>query len=182
VFPFSMFPEVDPVLGPEMRSTGEVLGMADSSGLAYYRAERAAGEKLPLEGTLLLTVAERDRAGALEVARRFSELGFTIRATEGTQAFLADHDIFAEKVLKLHEGRPNLLDAIKNGEIHLVVNTPVGKRGAQDDSYIRKAAIAHKVPYITTTAAAIAAAKGITDYRNRKGEVKSLQSYHADIG
>jgi len=178
VFPFYMFPEVDPVLGPEMRSTGEVLGMAGSYGLAYFKAQEAANSPLPLTGTVLITVADHDRAGALEAARRFAELGFSIRATSGTQAMLAEHGVPAETILKLHEGRPNISDAIKNGEIQLVVNTPVGKIGAYDDSYIRKAAIKYRVPYITTTAAAIAAAKGIAARRQGKEEIHSLQEYH----
>jgi carbamoyl-phosphate synthase large subunit len=127
VLPFNMFPEVDPVLGPEMRSTGEVLGMAESFGLAFAKAEEAAQQRLPLEGTVLITVAERDRELALPAAGDFHELGFRIRATAGTHGFLAEHGIPSEPILKLHEGRPNIEDAIKNGEIHLVVNTPAGK-------------------------------------------------------
>ena len=182
VFPFNMFPEVDPLLGPEMRSTGEVLGMADSFGLAFAKAEEAAQQRLPLEGTVLVTVAERDRERVLEAAKEFHALGFKIRATVGTHAFLAEHGMAAEPILKLHEGRPNIEDAIKNGEIQLVVNTPAGKSSEFDDSYIRKAAIRHKVPYITTTAAATAAAKGIAARRAARGQVRSLQSYHAAIG
>lgn len=181
VFPFNMFPEVDPLLGPEMRSTGEVLGMAGNSGRAFYKAQEATKLKLPLEGTVLISVSRRDRAGVIEAAQRFAKIGFTIKATEGTCQYLSDNGISAEKILKIHEGRPNLVDAITNGEIHLVVNTPIGKRSAEDDSYIRKAAIKHNIPYITSTAAAIAAAKGIAAYREKKGEVKSLQEYHADI-
>jgi carbamoyl-phosphate synthase large subunit len=181
VFPFDMFPEVDPVLGPEMRSTGEVLGMAENTGLAFFKAQEAARQRLPLEGTVLITVSEPDRARALEVARRFSELGFALKATVGTRRYLADHDIDAELILKEHEGRPNITDAIKNGEIQLVVNTPSGKLSVEDDSYIRKAAIKHKVPYITTTAAAVSAARGIAAHLEGQHEVKSLQEYHADI-
>lgn len=181
VFPFNMFPEVDPVLGPEMRSTGEVLGMADNAGLAFYKAQEAAKQALPTEGTVLITVADPDKPGALEVARQFAELGFTIRTTKGTQKYLAEHGIDAELIMKMHEGRPNITDAIKNGEIQLVVNTPSGKLSAEDDSYIRKAAIKCKVPYITTIAAARAAARGIAAYQQGRGEVKSLQEYHADM-
>ena len=137
VFPFNMLPEVDPVLGPEMRSTGEVLGMADSYGEAFFKAEEAAGQFLPLRGTVLITVAEHDRPGALDAARRFEELGFTIVATSGTAAYLGENGVSARSILKLHEGRPNIADAIRNGEIHLVVNTPVGKLSIYDDSYIR---------------------------------------------
>jgi carbamoyl-phosphate synthase large subunit len=181
VFPFNMFPEVDPVLGPEMRSTGEVLGMAENYGEAFFKAEEAAGQFLPLQGTVLITVAEHDRSGALEAARRFLELGFSILATSGTGAYLRENGIAARPIRKLHEGRPHIADAIKNREIHLVVNTPVGKLSAYDDSYIRKAAIKHKVPYITTTAAAIATAKGIAAIRRGRGPVTSLQQYHAAI-
>ncbi|MBU2601201.1 MAG: carbamoyl-phosphate synthase large subunit [Actinobacteria bacterium] len=181
VFPFNMFPEVDPLLGPEMRSTGEVLGMADSFGLAFYKAQEAAQQRLPLEGTVLITVAEADRAKVVEAAAEFSRLGFVIRATSGTRAYLAERGIAAEPILKLQEGRPNIADAIKNGEIQLVVNTPSGTSSEFDDSYIRKAAINHKVPYITTTAAAVAAAKGIAAHRAGGGRVRSLQSYHESI-
>jgi carbamoyl-phosphate synthase large subunit len=179
VFPFNMFPEVDPLLGPEMRSTGEVLGLADSFGLAYFKAQEATQQRLPLSGTVLITVAERERGTAVvEAAREFSRLGFTIRATEGTRAFLAGHGIEAEHILKLYEGRPNIADAITNDDIQLVVNTPAGRATEFDDSYIRKAAIRYRVPYLTTTAAALAAAKGIAAHRDSVGEVKSLQSYH----
>jgi carbamoyl-phosphate synthase large subunit len=182
VFPFDMFPEVDPVLGPEMRSTGEVLGMAENAGLAYYKAQDAAKQRLPMEGTVLITVSELDRTRALEVAQRFSELGFALKATVGTRNYLAEHGINSELILKRHEGNPNITDAIANGDIQLVVNTPSGKLSAWDDSYIRKAAIKYKVPYITTTTAAVSAAKGIAAHRKGHGEVRSLQEYHADIG
>ena len=182
VFPFNMFPEVDPLLGPEMRSTGEVLGMAENYGEAFFKAQVAAGQLLPMQGTVLITVSDRDRAGALEAARRFAELGFSIVATNGTRKFLASNGVAASPILKVHEGRPNIADAIKNGEIHLVVNTPAGKTSMHDDSYIRKTAIKHKVPYITTTAAAIATAKGISAHRQGHTDVRSLQQYHAGIG
>ncbi|HZL98318.1 MAG TPA: carbamoyl-phosphate synthase large subunit, partial [Terriglobales bacterium] len=181
VFPFNMFPEVDPLLGPEMRSTGEVLGMAENSGEAFFKAQVAAGQLLPMQGTVLITVSERDRAGALEAARRFAELGFSIVATDGTRKFLESNGVAASPILKVHEGRPNIADAIKNGEIHLVVNTPAGKTSMHDDSYIRKTAIKHKVPYITTTAAAIATAEGISAHRHGHAGVRSLQQYHAGI-
>ncbi len=181
VFPFDMFPEVDPVLGPEMRSTGEVLGMAENAGLAFFKAQEAARQRLPLDGAVLITVSELDRVRALEVARRFSELGFDLKATVGTRQYLAEHGIDSELILKRHEGRPNITDAIANGEIQLVVNTPSGKLSVEDDSYIRKAAIKYKVPYITTTTAAVSAAKGIAAHRKGHSGVKSLQEYHADI-
>ena len=181
VFPFNMFPEVDPLLGPEMRSTGEVLGIADSFGLAFFKAEEAAQQLLPTEGTTLITVSVKDRPAVFEVANHFMELGFKIKATQGTHQFLTSRGIKSDLILKMHEGRPNIVDAIKNGEIQLVINTPSGKLSQYDDSYIRKAAIQYKVPYITTLAAATAAAKGIAAYRQGKSGVNSLQSYHADI-
>jgi carbamoyl-phosphate synthase large subunit len=164
-----------------MRSTGEVLGMAENYGEAFYKAQLAAGQILPLSGTVLITVHESDRAGALEAALRFTEAGFSILATDGTRKFLEANGVSASPIRKVHEGRPNITDAIKNGEIHLVVNTPVGKTGSHDDSYIRKAAIRFRLPYITTTAGAIATAKGIAAMRGVQGEVKSLQQYHAGI-
>jgi len=181
VFPFPMFPEVDPLLGPEMRSTGEVLGMADSFGLAFYKAQDAAKSLLPTEGAVLLTVCRRDRSETLvQVARHFQELGFGIKTTKGTKAFLADHGIETEGARKLHEGRPNILDAIANGEIQLVINTPAGKLSQTDDSYIRKSAIKHRIPYITTVAAARAAAEGIAARQHGEPEVKPLQDYHVE--
>jgi carbamoyl-phosphate synthase large subunit len=181
VFPFNMFPEVDPVLGPEMRSTGEVLGMADSFGMAYFKSQEAVGAMLPLEGTVLISVSQKDRPAVLKVARRFSDLGFKIKATEGTQRFLADSGIVSEFIRKQHEGRPNITDGITNGEIQLVINTPVGKLSQTDDSYIRKAAIKYRVPYITSLTAALAAAEGIAARRKGRGQVKSLQQYHKDL-
>ena len=181
VFPFNMFPEVDPLLGPEMRSTGEVLGMANSFGLAFYKAQEGAQQVLPSEGSVLITVSEKDRPAVLEVAREFDNLGFKIKSTIGTHTFLSEHDIQSELILKMHEGRPNIVDGIKNKEIHLVINTPSGKLSKYDDSYIRKAAIQYKVPHITTLAAALAAARGIAAYRQGKDSVRSLQEYHAGI-
>ncbi|WGM89277.1 MAG: carbamoyl-phosphate synthase large subunit [Candidatus Bathyarchaeum tardum] len=179
VFPFNMFPEVDPVLGPEMKSTGEVLGIAKSFGLAYWKAQEAVNP-LPTTGTVLITIAERHRSALVkDVAKQFIKAGFKLKATKGTQAFLASYGIVSESILKEHEGRPNITDAIKNKEIQLVINTPSGKLSEHDDSYIRKAAIKYKVPYITTLTAAIAAAKGITAYCLGKSVVKSIQQYHA---
>jgi len=181
VFPFNMFPEVDPLLGPEMRSTGEVLGMSDSFGLAFFKAQEAAYQNLPSEGAVLITVSERDRQAVLEVAKQFDKLGFKIKATIGTHGFLADNGIESKHIRKMHEGRPNIVDDIKNKEIQLVINTPSGKLSKYDDSYIRKAAIKYKVPYITTIAAANAAARGIAAHQRVQGKVRSLQSYHLDI-
>jgi carbamoyl-phosphate synthase large subunit len=181
VFPFNMFPEVDPVLGPEMRSTGEVLGLADSFGLAYYKSQEAAQMRLPSEGTVLITVADLDKKDIVKTAQEFHKLGFRIKATEGTHRLLSQNGVKSELVLKMHEGRPNIMDCIKNGDVQLIVNTPAGKMSKYDDSDIRKAAIKYKIPYVTTTAAAAAAAKGIEAYRRNPGTVKSLQNYHAGI-
>jgi carbamoyl-phosphate synthase large subunit len=181
VFPFNMYQEVDPILGPEMRSTGEVLGLADSFGLAYFKAQEATGQSLPGEGAVLITVADADKSGLLEVARAFEKIGFKIRATEGTHKILAAQGTASEPIFKMHEGRPNIVDAIKNGEIQLVINTPAGRLSKHDDSYIRKAAIKYKIPYITTAAAAVAAVKGIAAFRQGHGRAKSLQSYHKEI-
>jgi carbamoyl-phosphate synthase large subunit len=182
VFPFNMLPEVDPLLGPEMRSTGEVLGLADSFGLAYYKAQEATRMPLPVEGTVLITVANKDKPGVLESARLFRELGFKIRSTNGTHEFLTGYGIDSEPIKKLGYGRPDIVDEIKNKKIQLIINTPSGKESKDDDSYIRKAAIKFNVPYITTTSAAVAAARGIADRRKGQEKVKSLQDYHADIG
>ncbi|MBU4257952.1 MAG: carbamoyl-phosphate synthase large subunit, partial [Proteobacteria bacterium] len=181
VFPFNMFPEVDPLLGPEMRSTGEVLGLADSFGLAFFKSQEATQSSLPIEGTVLFTIAEKDKPGSLEAARVFRDLGFKILATKGTHQFFTEHNINSTPISKLGYGRPNLVDAIKNGEIHLVINTPSGKKSKTDSSYIRKAAINYKILNITTIAAALAAAKGIAARRKGQSKVKSLQKYHEEI-
>lgn len=181
VFPFNMFPEVDPVLGPEMRSTGEVLGLADSFAMAFYKSQVAAGFAPPLEGTALITVSSGDRDGALSVAKELADMGFKILATDGTAEFLRENGINCEIVKKLHEGRPNIVDMMKNRQVQFVLNTPVGKKSVYDDSYIRKSAIKYKIPYFTTTDAGRAAAKGIRAARENRIEVKSLQEYHEGI-
>jgi carbamoyl-phosphate synthase large subunit len=182
VLPFSMFPEVDPLLGPEMRSTGEVLGMGPSFGLAYFKAQEAALGPLPLSGTVFISVSDREKAAILEAARKFQELGFRIKATNGTHRFLRENGVKSELSYKLHEPqRPNIGDEIKSREIHLIVNTPSGKTSKFDDAYIRKAAVKYKVPYLTTAAAARASAVGIAECRAGRAGVKSLQSYHRDI-
>jgi carbamoyl-phosphate synthase large subunit len=181
VFPFDKYPEVDPVLGPEMRSTGEVLGIADNFGMAFFKAEEGASSVLPREGTVLMSVVEKTGL-VLEVGRAFAKLGFKIKATQGTWEFLKMSGVPCERINKLLEGRPNITDGIMNKEIQLVINTPAGKKSQTDDSYIRKTAIKYKIPYITTLAAAVAAAKGIEAAQaNGKGGVKSLQAYHAEI-
>ena len=181
VFPFNMFPEVDPLLGPEMRSTGEVLGMADSFGRAFYKAQEATQLPLPLDGGVLVTVADGDKPDILEPVRLFERLGFKLYTTEGTKRFLTEHGIDTELRHKLGHGRPNIVDAVKNREIQLVINTPSGKESKDDDSYIRKEAIKSKICYITTPAAALAAARGIEARRAGEARVRPLQAYHADI-
>ena len=181
VFPFNMFPEVDPVLGPEMRSTGEVLGLSHSYGRAFFKAQEATQVMLPLEGTVLFTIADRDKTAALEPIRLFRDLGFRILATRGTHHFLKSHGIESEQIQKIGLGRPNLKDAMKNGEIQLLVNTPSGRESAEDSSEVRKTAINYKIPYITTTAASIAAAKGIAAKREGESKVRPLQEYHKNI-
>jgi carbamoyl-phosphate synthase large subunit len=178
VFPFNMYHDVDPVLGPEMRSTGEVLGMADSFGLAFYKAEEAAQSRLPVEGSVLITVADRDKPEVVDVARRFANLGFKILATQGTHDLLRSQGIASELILKMREGRPNIADAIIDGQIQLIINTPKGKLEAADDSYIRTTAVKRKVAYITTLAAARAAATGVEAWRKCPSQIKSLQAYH----
>lgn len=182
VVPFNMFPEVDPVLGPEMRSTGEVLGISPSFGEAYYKAQEATQISLPSEGTVLLSVCDRDKPELIETAKAFNSLGFKILATGKSYEMIKDAGIPCERIFKIYEGRPNIADQIANGEIQLIINTPAGKTSAHDDSYIRKAAIKHRVPYITTMAAAKASAEGIRAIKeNTHFGVKSLQAHHADI-
>ena len=180
VFPFNMFPEVDPLLGPEMRATGEVMGIGDTFGLAFYKAEAAAGSKLPLKGNVLLTVADKDKKFLLPIAKRIKAAGLEIYSTEGTSRFLEDNGVTNILIKKLHEGRPNIADAIKNKEIQLVINTPVGGGSKYDDSYIRMKAIQHKVPYITSMAAAEASIEGIEAAKESQIVPKSLQEYHQE--
>ena len=183
VFPFNMFQEVDPLLGPEMRSTGEVLGLASNFGEAFYKAQEATQTPLPLEGTVLISVSDRDKPEVVQVARGFYEDGFKILATGRTCDMIREAGIPAEKIKKLQEGHPNVYDVIANGQIQLIVNTPSGKESRFDDSYIRKAAVKGKIPYMTTMAAAIATTEGIRKVREKGGklEVKSLQEFHSEI-
>ncbi len=181
-FPFNMFQEVDPILGPEMRSTGEVLGLSPSYGEAFVKAQEAVQSPLPMEGTVLLSVNRKDKAEIVEVAKKFEADGFNILATGGTFDLVTEAGIKATKIKKLYEGRPNVLDAIENGEIDLIINSPVGKDSVNDDSYLRKAAVRKKIPYITTIAAAMAAADGIAYMESgKKNEIKSLQTLHSEI-
>ena len=182
VFPFNMFPEVDPILGPEMRSTGEVLGLSASAGEAFFKAQEATQTRLPLSGTVLISVNRRDKAEVVEVGKAFRDAGFRILATGTTCTLLNEAGIEAGRVKKLYEGRPNLLDLITNGEINLIINSPVGDDSEYDDSYLRKAAIKAKIPYMTTIAAAKATAEGILHVQKAgNGEVHSLQTLHGLI-
>ncbi len=181
VFPFNMFQEVDPILGPEMRSTGEVLGMAKTFGEAYYKAQEATQTKLPLSGTVLISVNDRDKAELVEVAKMFDDCGFKIIATGGTYDMIVNAGIPATKIFKLQQGRPNVLDAITNKEVDLVINTPDDKKGSMDDSYIRKGVIKSRIPYVTTMAAAKASAQGIKTMQDKVSGVKALQTFHAEI-
>ncbi len=179
VFPFSKFQGVDLVLGPEMRSTGEVMGIADSFGMAFAKAQASADGALPLEGSVFITVNDHDKDTVVPIARRFHALGFKVFATEGTARHLRARGIPAERVLKVHEGRPNAIDLLLSGRIQLLVNTPLGKLTQQDDYAIRRAALQHRVPYTTTLSAASAACDAIIALRSRAGEVRSLQEWHA---
>lgn len=182
VFPFNMFPEVDPVLGPEMRSTGEVLGLSPYYGEAFYKAQEATQTQLPLSGTVLISVNSKDKPEVVEIAQLFKEAGFEIIATGGTYNAISEAGIEAEPVKKLYEGRPNVLDLITNGKIDLIVNSPVGKDSVHDDSYLRKAAIKGRIPYMTTIAGARATAKGILYVqKNGNADVKSLQQLHSEV-
>ena len=182
VFPFNMFQEVDPVLGPEMRSTGEVLGLSASYGEAFYKAQEAAQLKLPLQGTVLISVSDRDKPEVAEVAREFAKAGFHIIASKNTCKLIRESGIEAEMVYKLHEGRPDMRDLITNGKIDLIINTPVGQERHADDSYLRKAAIKKKVPYMTTMAAAKATVSGILSLKKHgSSEVRSLQKLHGTV-
>ncbi len=182
VFPFNMFQEVDPVLGPEMRSTGEVLGLSESYGEAFFKAQEAAQMKLPLEGTVLISVSDRDKPEVVDIAGKFAEAGFHIIASKNTCRLIREAGIEADMVHKLQEGRPNMLDLITNGKIDLIINTPIGQERKTDDSYLRKAAIKKKIPYMTTMAAAKATVSGILSLKKHgSSEVRSLQQLHGNM-
>jgi carbamoyl-phosphate synthase large subunit len=175
VFPFNKLPEVDPLLGPEMRSTGEAMGFDDSFGMAFAKAQSSAGADLPLEGAVVITVNDRDKPTVTPIARRLHDMGFRILATEGTYRYLKQRGVPCSRIFKVNEGRPNLADHIISGEVALLINTPLGKKSQFDDYTTRRAAIAYKVPYITTMSAASAAADAISALRNRVREVRSIQ-------
>ncbi|MDO4409904.1 MAG: carbamoyl-phosphate synthase large subunit [Akkermansia sp.] len=179
VFPFNMFPEVDPVLGPEMRATGEVMGIADNFGMSYYKAQEAAGCILPTSGKVLITVSDRDKKFIEPIARDLIALGFKIVSTGGTATFLRGQGVETEVVNKLHEGRPNLGDMITNKKIDLIINTPVDRTSMIDDSFIRMQSIQKKIPYMTTIAAAKATVEGIRSAQQVKVTPRSLQEYHS---
>jgi carbamoyl-phosphate synthase large subunit len=178
VFPFTKLPGVDSVLGPEMRSTGEVMGIADSFGMAFAKAQHAADGALPLSGAVFVTVNDHDKNNVVPIVRRFHALGFRILATEGTAWHLRARGIPAERVLKVYEGRPNAIDLIVSGAVQLLINTPLGKLTQQADYAIRRAALQHRLPYTTTLSAASAACDAIIALRSRTGEVRSLQEWH----
>lgn len=182
VFPFKMFPEVDPVLGPEMRSTGEVLGMSANVGEAIYKAQEATQTRLPAKGTVLLSVNDKDKAELIEVANGFHECGFDLMGTGRTCDIMIAAGLPAEKIAKINEGRPNILDKITNKEVDIIINTPLDKKGMGDDSYIRKAAVKGKIPYFTNMAAAKATVQALRSIKkNGNLEVKSLQEFHSEI-
>jgi carbamoyl-phosphate synthase large subunit len=179
VFPFNKFPGTDPVLGPEMRSTGEVMGISDSFGSAFAKSQLAASNGLPLEGVVLITVTDSDKPTVTPIARRFHEMGFRVVATAGTAAYLRARGIPADRIFKVHEGRPNCLDMIVNRDAQLLINTPLGKHAQVDDYLLRQAAIVNRVSYTTTMSAASAASDAILSLRSRKPTVRCLQEWHA---
>jgi carbamoyl-phosphate synthase large subunit len=178
VFPFAKLPNVDTLLGPEMRSTGEVMGVADSFGMAFAKAQIGADGALPLEGSILVTVNDYDKATVTPIARRFHEMGYRILATEGTARYLRARGIPAELVLKVYEGRPNATDLIVSGQVQLLINTPLGKLTQRDDYLMRRAALQHRVPYTTTMSAASAACDAVLALRSRRGTVRCLQEWY----
>jgi carbamoyl-phosphate synthase large subunit len=179
VFPFNKLQGVDLILGPEMRSTGEVMGIADSFGMAFAKAQISAEGALPLKGAIFITVNDHDKSNVVPIARRFHGLGFRVLATEGTARYLRARGIPAERVLKVYEGRPNAIDLLVSGQTQLLINTPLGKLTQQDDYLMRRAALQHGVPYTTTLSAASAACDAIIALRSRTGEVRPLQEWHA---
>jgi carbamoyl-phosphate synthase large subunit len=178
VFPFSKLPNVDTVLGPEMRSTGEVMGIADSLGLAFAKAQIGADGALPTEGSIFVTVNDHDKPTVTPIIRRFHEMGFEIIATSGTARYLNSHGVPTRTILKVHEGRPNAMDLIVSGQVHLLINTPLGKLTQRDDYYIRRTALQHRVPYTTTMSAASASCDAVLALRSRTRTVRCLQEWY----
>jgi carbamoyl-phosphate synthase large subunit len=183
VLPFDRFPDVDTLLGPEMKSTGEVMGIGTDFGSAYAKAQLGAGQKLPVAGTVFISVMDTDKAAVVPVAREFGNQGFNILATGGTFSYLKDNGIAARHVNKLEQGRPHVEDAIKNGEVHLVINTGTGGGSRNDGYIIRRAALKFGIPYVTTIAGALAVSKAVAALKSRALTVCPLQDYHqADVG
>jgi carbamoyl-phosphate synthase large subunit len=180
VFPFARFPGVDTVLGPEMRSTGEVMGLDRDYAVAFAKSQLGGGTKVPTQGTLFVSVRDEDKARIIDAVTLLSGLGFSILATDGTQRFLAANGVTARRINKVLEGRPHIVDAIKNGEVHLVFNTTEGAQALTDSRSLRRAALLHKVPYYTTLSGAVAAAQGINAYKGGDLEVRALQSYFGE--
>jgi carbamoyl-phosphate synthase large subunit len=181
VFPFTKFREFDPILGPEMRSTGEVMGISNSIGSAFAKAQLAADNALPLSGAVFITVNDSDKPTVTPIAHHFYEMGFEIYATPGTARYLRGRGIQAKEVFKVHEGRPHGIDLIVNGQVQLLINTPLGKHAQRDDYTLRQAAIANRVSYTTTLSAAAAARDAILSLRSRKPSVRALQEWHDDL-
>jgi carbamoyl-phosphate synthase large subunit len=181
VFPFTKFREFDPILGPEMRSTGEVMGVSDTVATAFAKAQLAAGNGLPLAGTVFITVNDHDKPNAVSIARRFHEMGFIVKATAGTAEYLKERGVPCGTVQKVSVGRPNGIDLIKNDEVQLLINTPLGKRAQKDDYSLRQAAIAHRIAYTTTLSAASAACDAILSLKSRASSVRSIQEWQATI-
>lgn len=181
VFPFTKFREFDPILGPEMRSTGEVMGIADSFGTAFAKAEISAGNGLPLEGMVMLTVNDHDKAAVVSIAQRFHDMGFGLVATSGTARYLREHGVPCDAVKKVNEGRPHGIDLLVNGQVQLLINTPLGKRSVKDDYSLRQVAISQHVPYTTTLSAASAACDAIEALRSHTLTVRSLQEWQGDL-
>jgi len=181
VFPFARFPGVDTVLGPEMKSTGEIMGIDRSFALAFAKSQLGGGTRVPRRGTVFVSVREDDKARILDAVKLLSSLGFKVIATSGTQRFLVENGVPAEKVNKVLEGRPHIVDAITNGEVQLVFNTTEGPQALADSRSLRRAALLHKVPYYTTLSGALAAAKGIRAYLGGDLEVRTLQGYFSDL-
>jgi len=178
VLPFRRFPGADTLLGPEMRSTGEVMGWSTHFGMAYAKAELAAGEALPTKGNVFLSTHDRDKLALVPVARRLLDLGFSLTATAGTAATLSEAGLQVQSVLKVHEGRPNIEDLIRSGAVQLVINTPIGRQAAHDDRYLRRAALDYSVPTLTTLAGARSAVQGIEALQSQTFDIHALQDVH----
>ncbi|MFH1091677.1 MAG: carbamoyl phosphate synthase large subunit, partial [Pseudomonadota bacterium] len=181
VFPFDRFPGVDTILGPEMKSTGEVMGLSDSFGLAYAKSQFACGQMLPTSGTVFISVRDRDKKAAAAVAARFAGLGFDLVATRGTAAYLGEQGLAVRAVNKVYEGQPHVIDMIKNGEIAFIINTSLGERTVKDSMSMRRTALLYKIPYVTTLSGALASAEACEALRGARVTVKSLQEYHQEI-